>query len=103
VRKAGRTTGVTRGRITIVDQDRLPVDMGDDRPKWATFSNVIEIEGTDGAPFSLGGDSGSLIVDDNGYARALLFAGGPDEDGVDLTNANRIELVLSKLGVRLVL
>lgn len=104
VAKAGRTTGVTTGVITQVEIDRLQVDMGEEgAPKIAEFSDQIEIQGDHGKPFSLGGDSGSLIVDRRGRAVALLFAGGEDEQGVDLTFANRIETVLDKLGVKLAL
>jgi hypothetical protein len=103
VRKAGRTTGVTEGTITSVDVDRLQVDMGEPgRPRIAVFSDQIEIAGKDGSLFSDSGDSGSLIVDDRDRAVALLFSGGQDENGIDLTFANRIERVLSKLGVSLV-
>lgn len=103
VTKAGRTTGVRRGVITQVNVDRLQVDMGDENPRIAAFSDQIEIEGV-GRPFSDGGDSGSLIVDADGFARALLFAGGIDEDTHrDLTFANQIRTVLQKLGVDLAL
>jgi len=104
VSKAGRTTGVTHGRITQVNVDRLRVDMGDeDQEKTALFSDQIEVEG-DRRSFSDGGDSGSLIVDRDGYARALLFAGGEEEGtGRDLTYANLLDVVLEKLGVTLVL
>ena len=101
--KAGRTTGVTKGVITQVNLDRLGVDMSDtNAPMVALFSDQIEVEG-DSEPFSRGGDSGSVIVDTNGFARALLFAGGPDEDGRDLTFANQLATALQKLGVRLTL
>jgi len=104
VRKAGRTTGVTEGTITSVSVDRLRVNMGTARkPKIAQFSDQIEVIGKDGQMFSTSGDSGSLIVDNTGKAVALLFAGGADDDGVDITFANRIETVLSKLGVSLTL
>jgi len=100
--KAGRTTGVTEGTITQIEVDRLRVDMGDsDRPKLALFSDQFEIQGKDGKLFSDGGDSGSLIVNEDRRAMGLLFAGGPDESGIDVTFANRIELVLKKLGVTL--
>lgn len=103
VAKAGRTTGVTRGTITQVNIDRLQVDMGDTTERIALFSDQVEIEGS-GRLFSDGGDSGSLIVDDAGYARALLFAGGGEEGtGRDLTFANLLDVVLQKLGVTLVL
>jgi hypothetical protein len=65
------------------------------------YSDQFEIEGLNGRLFSDGGDSGSLIVNGNRKAMGLLFAGGPDERGVDVTYANRIELVLQKLGISL--
>jgi hypothetical protein len=103
VSKAGRTTGVTRGRITQVEVDRLRVDMGEPgRPELAQFSDQFEVQGEDGR-FSDGGDSGSLIVDGRGKALGLLFAGGESDDGEDLTFANRIDRVVSKLGISLVL
>jgi len=103
VRKAGRTTGVTEGTITSVDVDRLRVNMGTEQdPKIAQFSGQIEVIGTNGQTFSTSGDSGSLIVDTTGRAVALLFAGGEDENGVDITFGNPIDSVLSKLGVKLV-
>ncbi|MDH3338866.1 MAG: S1 family peptidase, partial [Gammaproteobacteria bacterium] len=103
VRKAGRTTGVTQGVITSVEVDRLRVNMGTEAdPMIAQFSDQIEVTGTDGQTFSTSGDSGSLIVDTTGRAVGLLFAGGEDENGVDFTYANRIDTVLSKLGVSLV-
>jgi hypothetical protein len=102
--KAGRTTGITRGRITQVEVDRLRVDMGDgSRQRTALFSDQFEVEGpSPRRRFSAAGDSGSLIVDAQGFARGLLFAGGPDSRGNDLTYAGQIEVVLKKLGVTLV-
>ncbi|MGH7551796.1 MAG: hypothetical protein ACREMQ_02055 [Longimicrobiales bacterium] len=103
VSKAGRTTGVTRGTINQVNIDRLRVDLGEEgSPMDALFSDQIEIVGAGNRAFSDGGDSGSLIVSDDGFARALLFCGGPDENGNDLTYANPIDKVLEKLGVTLV-
>lgn len=102
VTKAGRTTGVRAGTITQVNVDRLRVDMGDDDVRVALFSDQLEVEGT-GRAFSAGGDSGSLIVGTDGFARALLFAGGEEEGtGRDLTYANQLTTVLQKLGVELV-
>ncbi len=104
VTKAGRTTGVTSGRITSVNVDQLQVNMGTEaNPLIAQFSDQIEVIGDNGKPFSLGGDSGSLIVDTTGKAVSLLFAGGEDENGIDITFGNRIENVLNKLGVDLAL
>ena len=95
VYKVGRTTGTTRGRVSSIELDELRV--GYDRGALA-FDNQIEIEPADAVPFSLGGDSGSLIVDRNRRAVALLFAG----NDVDATFANPIGEVLRGLNVALV-
>ncbi|NND98600.1 MAG: hypothetical protein HKN47_14865 [Pirellulaceae bacterium] len=93
--KVGRTTGVTQGRVSAIEIDRLRVgfDMGD-----IEFDSQFEIEPVGNAPFSLGGDSGSLIVDRQRKAVGLLFAG----NDIDATYANEIDNVLSALGVQLV-
>ena len=99
--KVGRTTGVTRGRVTAFELDDVVVayDMGNLR-----FDDQIEIEGSGNLPFSDGGDSGSLIVDGAGYAVGQLFAGsdtgGRNNQG--LTYASPIRTVLDRLNVQLV-
>lgn len=100
VAKAGRTTGTTRGRVTAFELDNVVVgfDVGDLR-----FDNQIEIEGAGAGPFCDGGDSGSLIVDGDCRAVALLFAGS-DQGGTNgrgLTYANPIRAVLDALKVDL--
>jgi hypothetical protein len=67
------------------------------------FDDQIEIEGAGSGPFSQGGDSGSLIVDDDLMALALLFAGGDQGGSNDqgLTYANPIQTVFDALGVDL--
>lgn len=100
VAKIGRTTGVGRGRVTAVELDGVTVtyDLG-----VITFDNQIEIEGAGARAFSGPGDSGSLIVDEERRAAALLFAGG-DHGGSNakgLTYANPIDAVLSALKVEL--
>jgi hypothetical protein len=98
VRKVGRTTGSRVGRITTVEMDGLPVayDQGVVR-----FNDQVEISGGPATDFSAPGDSGSLIVTSDGYAVALLFAGGRDGAGEDFTYANPIIAVLGALGVTL--
>lgn len=92
--KIGRTTGLTRGRVSAFEVDDVGVgfDMG-----VLGFDGQIEIESLGGTPFSLGGDSGSLIVDESLRAVGLLFAG----NDVDITYASPIEEVFQALGVRL--
>lgn len=87
--KVGRTTGLTQGVVSATELDDLTVqyDIGD-----LVFDDQIEIgPAVPGQPFSMGGDSGSLIVDAQRNAVALLFAG----NDVDATYANPIAAVLS--------
>lgn len=95
VYKVGRTTGYEKGRVTAIEIDRLEVefDRGD-----LGFDRQFEIEPAGSRPFSLGGDSGSLIVDSNRLAVGLLFAG----NDIDATYANDIHEVLKALKVQLV-
>lgn len=100
VAKVGRTTGLTRGRVTAFELDNVVVgyDIGNLR-----FDNQIEIEAADDGAFSQGGDSGSVIVDEKRLAVALLFAGGDQggSNGRGLTYANPIQTVLDTLKVDL--
>jgi hypothetical protein len=100
VAKVGRTTGVTRGRVTAFELDNVVVayDGGNLR-----FDDQIEIEGAGDRAFSDGGDSGSLIVDADRLAVALLFAGGDQggSNGRGLTYAHPLATVLERLKVDL--
>jgi PKD repeat protein len=96
VQKYGRTTGWTHGEISEVNvtvdvcfQSKGPYKC----VKMARFVNQIGI--TPGT-FSAGGDSGSLIVtnDGNKYPVGLLFAGGSTR-----TFANPIDAVLTAFNV----
>ena len=101
--KFGRTTGLTRGRVTAFELDNVVAgcDLGNLR-----FDNQIEIEGAGNEAFSAGGDSGSVIVAaDTREAIALLFAGGDSggSNGKGLTYANPLHTVLDKLKIDLAL
>jgi hypothetical protein len=100
VLKLGRTTVLTRGRVTAIELDNVVVEY--DRGQLS-FDDQIEIEGADDAAFSAGGDSGSVIFDEEGMACALLFAGGDvgGTNGMGLTYANDIRNVLQALDIRL--
>ncbi|MEW6213636.1 MAG: hypothetical protein AB1478_00285 [Nitrospirota bacterium] len=99
VKKSGRTTGLSTGKITAINATVKVIynktcGIGS---QTATFINQIMIGP---AGFSAGGDSGSLIVEDClPYPRAvgLLFAGSNT-----VTVANPIIEVLSKLGISMV-
>lgn len=91
VMKYGRTTGLTKGRITGI---HATVNVGYDSGV-ATFVDQIIIQP---GSFSAGGDSGSLIVVQKGSGArqpvGLLFAGS-----VFMTIANPIGPVLDRFGV----
>jgi hypothetical protein len=99
VQKYGRTTKLTHGQITGINAsvnvcyEVIYIGNTPFCVKSASFVDQLIIEpGT----FSGGGDSGSLIVTDDGdrHPVALLFAGSASQ-----TIANRIDLVLNRFGV----
>ncbi|MFI6424792.1 hypothetical protein [Promicromonospora sp. NPDC050880] len=101
VGKVGRTTAITRGRVTAIELDDVIVgyeDLG-----ALSFDDQIEIESLDDGPFSRGGDSGALVYREDGVALGLLFAGSESggRSGKGLTYANPIDQVLEILGIEL--
>lgn len=102
VGKIGRTTSVTTGRVTAIELDDVVVGYGDELGDLR-FDDQIEIEGTGRAPFSRGGDSGSLVYREDGVAIGLLFAGSETggENGRGLTYVNPIDAVLGALDATL--
>ncbi len=95
VKKCGRTTQFTRGRITDCN---ATVRVGYGPSGTAVFRNQIIIVSLTRNPFSAGGDSGSLICTNVGNRPVgLLFAGSATH-----TIANPIQKVLSALNVSIV-
>lgn len=98
VRKHGRTTGHTIGVIMDLSVDLWVSYRVGNTSVSAWFENQLGIMGVGSAPFSQGGDSGSLIVDAVSLDPVgLLFAGGGN-----FTYANFIDPVLSHFGVTMV-
>ncbi len=94
VQKSGRTTcHTTDGVVTGIDATVGPIGYGG---RYAYFKDqiIISKEG-----FSSGGDSGSLILDKEGYAVGKLFAGS---DMQNITIANPIQPYLDLLDAELV-
>jgi hypothetical protein len=91
VQKHGRTTGPTSG---VIDTIGLTADVCYDElcSLMARFTDQLGIPGV----FSAGGDSGSLVVTDDGnrHPVGLLFAGSETQ-----TIVSRIDLVLDRFGV----
>ena len=88
VRKIGRTTDYTQGRITQINVT-TSVDYNG---RTATFVNQLMATG-----MSAGGDSGSAVLDDNGNIIGLLYAGSGRS-----TLINPIQTVLDLLNVEIV-
>lgn len=101
VEKAGRTTGLTRGRVSAIELDDVSVEY----PVGVVdFENQIEIEGSAGVSFSAGGDSGSVVYRaETLEAVGLLFAGSETggDGGLGLTYCNPVGVVLNQLGMRM--
>lgn len=86
VKKTGRTTSFTTGRITAVN---ATVEINYDRGRTARFKDQIIT-----TLMSSGGDSGSLVLTMDNVAVGLLFAGSPTT-----MIANQIENVRALLKV----
>ncbi|MFW6287304.1 MAG: hypothetical protein ACOC2J_00970 [bacterium] len=86
VMKSGRTTGVTEGTIRAIDST---VNVNIDDSKQAVFTDQIVT-----SPLSQGGDSGSLVLDEDRNAVGLLFAGSNQA-----TVCNKIKNVMNRLDV----
>jgi hypothetical protein len=101
VRKVGRTTGRTEGRISAFKLTDVVVNYSIGK---LVFREQIEIESTSSLAFSAPGDSGSLIFTPDGHPVGLLYAGSPigGPGNTGLTYANPIAAVFDALNVRLV-
>jgi len=86
IKKSGRTTGFTTGRITQID---ATVQVSYGSAGVATFTDQF-VAGA----MSAGGDSGSAILDEEDYVVGLLFAGSENT-----TILNPIQFVLDALGI----
>ncbi len=88
VQKSGRTTDYTTGQITQID---VTVQVAYDT-RLATFTNQLMA-----GAMSAGGDSGSAVLDAEGYVVGLLFAGSEAA-----TIINPIQSVIDALGIQIV-
>jgi hypothetical protein len=96
VSKVGRTSGLTRGVITAVEVDHVLVDT---EVGTMTFDGQIEMKGTEHA-FSQAGDSGSLVVTDQGQGIGIVFCGNEfANNGLGITYANPLPKVMDALNL----
>lgn len=94
VMKRGRTTGLTTNGI--IEDVNFTVRVSYGEHGWAIFNDQILIQGEG---FSASGDSGSLILERNGYYPVGLLFSGNAEHGT--TVANYLSVVLETLRVTL--
>lgn len=94
VDKFGATTAQTTGDYVYKVSHLVPYAAG-----TALFVDQIGIDCIHPSPFAQAGDSGSLVLDQNGNAAGLLFAAAVNSN---LGFANPIHSVLQVLGVSIV-
>ena len=96
VRKRGRTTGLTYGTVMGTDLS-VKIPYGDGLGEVILTNQIdIEVDPARSAQFGNSGDSGSVVVNDQGEVVGLYFAGTDDgQHGV----ANPIAAVLSELNI----
>jgi hypothetical protein len=108
VQKQGRTTCLTTGTVTALDVNVMgvlyPKECNGGKGGLANFVKQIVVTATPGTFFALPGDSGSLVVTNNGggfcpQAVGLLFAGTLDGT---IAFVNPIEAVLKKFNAKMV-
>ncbi len=106
VKKFGRTTGLTTGLVVAQVASAMPVaynvsEYGVRKNVW--FNNVFIVTGDNNQPFSRPGDSGSLVVSDDGagnsVAVGLVFAGNEQRNHSFILP---LPDVMLKLGVSIV-
>lgn len=104
VRMIGRTSGLSTGKVSgvaIGPQAVVTPTLGK-----VFFSEIIEVIGDNGRPFSRAGDSGSLVyLADTFEAIGLVFAGGPvirDGAKVDVTYICLLDGILDYFKAKLV-
>ena len=95
VRKSGRTTGHMIGVVGGISED-IKVKFGQES---AWFVDQIVVKSIASGPFGAGGDSGSLILDNETLAPVALFFASSESGSVF---ANPIKTVLDYYGVTVV-
>jgi hypothetical protein len=90
VKKYSRTSDVDWGKV--IDWNfTVGVDYKDGVTRYFTDQLLVQIQ-------TQGGDSGSLLLDENDNAVGLIFAGGQDDRGAYYGVANKIRNVLIMFG-----
>lgn len=97
--KVGRTTDWTDGNVLSLNQSLTARYVINGSSQIIHFAGQITMDGAAGA-FSKGGDSGSMVLNDDNEAVGLLFAGTSfgGRNGGGITYVNPMTSVLARLG-----
>lgn len=99
VRKRGRTSGLTYGNVTSVDQS-VSINYGNGLGTHTLKNQIrLEVDTALSAVMSDHGDSGSVVVDSSNKVVGLLYAG--IDPGHTVSFANPVDFVLDELNVDL--
>jgi hypothetical protein len=91
--KVGQRTGRTAGRV-------VTADYGPETIRGRVFTGQIEIESVDPTKrFSRKGDSGSAVIDEDGYIVGMVFAQNDLDPPEGRTLANHIAPVCAEVGI----
>jgi hypothetical protein len=96
--KVGQSTGRTAGRIVDTAFASFTITRGGTN---YPFDGQILIKSVDANPFARHGDSGSVVIDQDGFIVGLYFSGNSAAPPNDQAFANHIEDVCSALGIRI--
>jgi hypothetical protein len=100
--KRGRTTRKRIGEVIEVGLGNIPVPYQENTV--CIFEDQLEVIGVpETKEFSLGGDSGSITCTESTPHRVtgLLFAGGPDENGIDTTIVSPIRRIADEYNLEI--
>jgi len=95
VLKVGRSTGLTHGRVVMVNSIVGPVNYGPGFTCW--FRRTFRIEGDGGTAFASRGDSGAAVITPDGRLVGIIFSGSATQ-----TYACTADEVLNALAVQLI-
>ncbi len=103
--KIGRSSAHTVGVVRAFELTDIAVEFSHPQSRRGTyvFNNLLEIRGLEqGVPFSIPGDSGSLVYTrDTREAVGLVFAGGQREDDYHVTYCCNLREILSEFDCQL--
>jgi hypothetical protein len=94
--KVGMKTGRTTGQVVDPNLPSFTIPLAGTNYQ---FDGQIQIASTGGVSFGRTGDSGSAIVDQDGYIVGLFFAGNTAAPPNDRSVANHIDAVCTALGI----